>query len=93
MDNTQISQMHTMLQHKGIIPVAALTAFVVVGRISALLGVSRHTVHEQTISVGSCPLKVLDFGSNKLATTCEMVSSIIFTTCPRSTTYITLELL
>jgi hypothetical protein len=89
MDNTQISQMHTMLQHKGIIPVAGLTSFKVVGRTSALLGVSGHTILEQIVSAGSCPLKVLDFGGNKLVTSRGMASSTIFTTYPRSsTTYI-----
>jgi hypothetical protein len=88
MDKTQISQMHTMLQHIGIIPTAASTTFAVVGRTSALLSVSGHTILEQTVSVGSCPLKVLDFGGNKLAMTCGMVSSTIFTTCPRSMIYI-----
>jgi hypothetical protein len=38
MDNTQISQMYTILQHKGIIHVAASAAFVVVGWTLALLG-------------------------------------------------------
>jgi spore coat protein U-like protein len=88
MDKTHISQMHTMPQHKGIILMATSAAFAVVGQTSALVSVSGHTILEQTVSVGSCLLKVLDFGGNKLATTCEMVSSTIFTTCPRSTTYI-----
>jgi len=73
-----------MLQHKGIIPVAASATFEVVGRTSALLGVSSHTIHEQTVSTDSCPLKVLDFGGNKLATLRKMASSTIFTMCPRS---------
>jgi hypothetical protein len=68
---------------------AALTAFAVVGRISALLDVSRHTINEQTVLADSCPLKLLDFGGNKLVTSHGMVSSTIFTTCPRSSsTYI-----
>jgi hypothetical protein len=50
MDKTLISQMHTMLQHKGIIHVAA---FVVVGRTLTLLGVSGHTILEQTVSACS----------------------------------------
>jgi hypothetical protein len=54
MDNTLRSQMHTMLQHKGIIPMAASTAFAVVGRTSALLGVNKHNIHEQTVSADSC---------------------------------------
>jgi hypothetical protein len=53
MDNTQKSQMHTMLQYKGIILVAASTTFAAVGQTSALVGVSRHTIHEQTVSAGS----------------------------------------
>jgi hypothetical protein len=78
-----------MLQHKDIIPVAASVAFTVVGRTSALLGVSGHTILEQTVLADSCPLKVLHFGSNKLATSREMASLTIFTTCPRCfTTYI-----
>jgi spore coat protein U-like protein len=89
MDSTQISQMHTMLQHKSIIPVAASIAFTAVGQTSAMLSVSGYTILEQTVSAGSCPLKILDFGSNKLVTSRGMVSSTIFTTCPRSsTTYI-----
>jgi hypothetical protein len=81
--------MHTMLQHKSIIPVAASTTFVVVGWTSALLGVSGHTILEQIVSADSFPLKILDFGGNKLVTSCGMASSTIFTTCPRSsTTYI-----
>jgi spore coat protein U-like protein len=81
--------MHTMLKHKGIIPMAASAAFAVVGLPSALLGVSAHTILKQTVSTGSCPLKILDFGSNKLVTSRGMASSTIFTTCPRfSTTYI-----
>jgi len=88
MDKTHISQMHTMPQHKGIILMATSAAFAVVGWTSALLGVSGHTILEQTVSIGSCPLKVLDFGGTKLATTGEMVSSTIFTACPRSTTYV-----
>jgi hypothetical protein len=84
MDNIQIRQMHTMLQHKGIISMAASTSFVVVGRTLALLGVSRHTIHEQTVSIDSCPLKVLDFGSNKFATSREMASLTIFTMYPKS---------
>jgi hypothetical protein len=67
---------------------AALAAFAVVGRTSALLGVSGHTILEQTVTDGSCPLKVLDVDGNKLVTTRGMVSSTIFTMCPRSTTYI-----
>jgi len=78
-----------MLQHKGIIPVAASTTFMVVGWTSALLGVSGHTILEQTVLADSCPLKVLHFGSNKLATSREMASSTIFTMCLKSsTTYI-----
>jgi hypothetical protein len=78
-----------MLQHKGIIPVAASTTFAVVGRTSSLLGVSGHTILEQTVSANSCLLKVLDFGGNKLATSREMASSTIFKMCPRSSsTYI-----
>jgi spore coat protein U-like protein len=88
MDKTPISQMYTMLQHKCIILVATSATFAVVGRTSTLLGASRHTIHEQTVSADSCPLKVLDFGGNKLATSCGMVSSTIFTTCLRSTSYI-----
>jgi len=75
-----------MLQHKSITLVAALASFVMVGRTSALLDMSRHTIHEQTVSANSCPLKVLDFGGNELATTYGMVSSTIFTTCPTSST-------
>jgi spore coat protein U-like protein len=66
----------------------ASAAFAVIGQTSALLSVSGHTILEQTVTAGSCPLKVLDFDDNKLATTRGMVSSTIFTTCPRSTTYI-----
>jgi hypothetical protein len=73
-----------MLQHKGIISMAASTAFAVVGKTLALLGVSRHTIHEKTVSADSCPLKVLDFGDNKLATSLEMASSTIFTMYPKS---------
>jgi hypothetical protein len=65
---------------------AALTTFAVVGQTSALLSVSRHTLHGQTVSVGSCPLKVLDFGGNKLETSRGMASSTIFTTHPKSST-------
>jgi len=50
MDTTRISQMHTMLQHKGINHVAVSVAFAVVGRTSTLLGVSVYTIHEQTVS-------------------------------------------
>jgi hypothetical protein len=53
MDNIQIRQMHTMLQHKGIISIAASTVFAVVGRTLALLGVSRPTIHERTVSADS----------------------------------------
>jgi hypothetical protein len=68
---------------------AASASFVMVGRTSALLGVSGHTILEQTVSADSFPLKVLDFDCNKLATTCGMVSSTIFTMCLRfSTIYI-----
>jgi hypothetical protein len=89
MDNTQVSQMHTMLQHKGIIPVAASIAFAVVGRTSSFLGVSGHTILEKTVSANSCLLKVLDFGGEKLATSREMAFSTIFIMCPRSSsTYI-----
>jgi len=78
-----------MLQHKGIIPMVASIAFVVVGWTSALLGVSRFTIHGQIVSADSCLLKVLDFGGNKLATSCEMASLTIFTMRPRSSmTYI-----
>jgi hypothetical protein len=56
-----------MLQHKCIIHVAASTTFAAVGRTSALFDVSRHPILEQTVSADSCPLKVLDFGGNKLA--------------------------
>lgn len=81
--------MHTMLQHKGIIPVATSTVFAVIGRTSALLGMGGHTILEQTVTADSCMLKVLDFGGNKLATSSEMASLTIFTTCPRSSmTYI-----
>jgi len=45
-----------MLQHKGIIHVAA---FAVVGRTSTLLGVSGHTILEQTVSACSCPQRYL----------------------------------
>jgi len=75
-----------MLQHKSIIHVAALAAFIMVGRTSALLGVSGHTILEQTVSADSCPLNVLDFDGKKLVTPYGMVSSTIFTTCPRSST-------
>jgi spore coat protein U-like protein len=89
MDKTQITQMYTMLQHKGIIHVVASATFVVVGRTSAFLGVNGHTILEKTVSADSCPLKVLDFGRNKLVTSRKMASSTIITTCPRSsTTYI-----
>jgi spore coat protein U-like protein len=89
MDNTQISPMHTMLQHKGIISMVASAAFAVVGQTSALLGVSGHTLLEQIVSTDSCSLRVLDFGSNKLATSSEKAFSTIVTACPRSsTTYI-----
>jgi hypothetical protein len=81
--------MHTMLQHKSIIHAATLAAFVMVGRTLALLGVSGHTLLEQTVLADHCPLKVLDFGGNKLATTCGIVTLTIFTMCPRSSmTYI-----
>jgi len=60
MDKTQISQMCIMLQHKGVIPMATSTAFAEVGWTSALLGVSGHTILEQTILADSCQLKVLD---------------------------------
>jgi hypothetical protein len=84
MDKTPISQMYTMLQHIGIIPMVALTTFAMVGRTSALLGVSGHTLLEKTVLVDNCPLKVFDFGGDKLATTRGMVFSTIFTICLRS---------
>jgi hypothetical protein len=89
MDKTPISQMFTMLQHKGIIHVAALTSFVTVRQTLALLGVSGHTIPEQTVLADSCPVKVLNFGGNELATSHEMTSSTIFTMGARSSsTYI-----
>jgi hypothetical protein len=62
----------------------ALAGFEVVGRTSTLLGVSWHTILEQTVSADSCPLNVIDFGGNKLATSPEMASSTILQMCPRS---------
>jgi len=74
-----------MIQHKGIIPMAASTAFTMVGRTLALLGVSEHSLIEQTVLADSFLLKVLDFGGNKLATSeypCNAPKKLILNRSP-----------
>jgi hypothetical protein len=53
--------MHTTLSNIGTVPITMSVAFT---SASTLLGVSGHTLLEQTVSTDSCPLRAFDFCGN-----------------------------